>query len=71
MLLCVSLRRVLSVLRSMNGMTPCCMGVVCRLLMAPGLMMRCRFAVVAGRVAVVFRCPPVVFRRLLRHATPP
>ena len=71
MLLCVSLRRVLSVLRGMNGMAPRRMGVVCRLVVASGLVMGCRFAVVPSCVGVVFRCPPVVFRCLLGHAIPP
>ena len=67
----MSLRCVLSVLRSMNGMTPCSMGVMCRLFMTRGLMMRGRFAVVPGGVGVVFSCLPVVFRCFLGHPTPP
>jgi hypothetical protein len=71
MLLCVSLRCVFSVLRSMNGMAPCCVGVVRRLFVAPRLVVRRRFTVVSGGVRVVSGCLSVMFRCLLGHAIPP
>jgi len=43
------------------------MGVVCRLFVAPRVVMGCRLAMVPSRVGMVFLRPPMVFGCLLGH----
>jgi len=71
MLLGVSLRSLFSVILRMEGVGPRRVGVVRCLLVAPGVMMRRRLAMVSGGVRMVLGCLSMVFRCLLRHGAPP
>jgi hypothetical protein len=66
-LLAMSLRCILSVLRRANGVGPGRVSMMGGFFVASRFVMFCRFAVVTGRVAVVLRCIFVVFCRFLRH----
>ena len=50
----MSLRCVFGMFRSMDGVGPCCVRVVCRLFVTSRLVMRRRLAMMPGCVRMVF-----------------
>jgi hypothetical protein len=54
MFLGMNLRCVFGMLLTLYGVGPCYVGMVCRFLVAPRLVMRRRFAVMPGCVRMVF-----------------